>query len=100
MCNDDGSIARLDGNGGLGPVSLAALHALIDKHICGVRVVKRGTGWERKYYSYAFAPRPNRGPPTMANPHPDVGSEREPDDKVLEEIYRHALAWRLPKVEA
>jgi hypothetical protein len=100
LCNQDGGIARLDENGGLSPVAFADYCDLVDKHIAGVRVVNRDGVWQREYYSYAFAPKPRFGPPTMANPNPGAGAGREPDATVLDEIYRHELVLRLPKVES
>ena len=60
-------------------------------------VVRRGETWQREFYPDEFA---QPTPPTMANPHPDAGAAREPDAKVLDQIFRHELLWRLPRVEA
>jgi chemotaxis protein histidine kinase CheA len=35
-----------------------------------------------------------------ANPPKPLGRGREPDWEALDQIYRHELAWRLPKVES
>jgi hypothetical protein len=99
LFNHDGSLVQLDVKGALVPIGRDALHRLIDQHIAAVRVVKNGTGWRKEYFTYSFAPRPRSGPPTMANPNPDAGAGREPDDKALDEIYRRELPWRLPRVE-
>ena len=64
-------------------------------------MVKRGTGWEREYYSYRFDPAPRPAPRTA-----EMGLQRseirttEPDAKVLEEIYKNELVWRVPRAEA
>ena len=63
-------------------------------------VVRRGETWQREFYPYEFAQKRNFGPPTMANPHPDAGAACEPGAKVLDQIYRHELLWRIPRVEA
>jgi hypothetical protein len=53
----------------------------------------------REFYSYAFAPKPKFPQPTAANPNPDAGSEREPDETSFDEIFRHELVLRIPRVE-
>ena len=93
----DGSLFRLEG-GKLVGVSLAEFRGLLDKHICGERAVNGGGVWRVEYFTYGFPAKP-KFIPTMQNPHPDPKLEFEPDDKVLDLIYRHELAWRLPRVE-
>ncbi len=85
--------------GDLAPVNLAALHTFIGKHVCGVRLVNPGPGYEREYFSYQFPQRSRLPQPTQENPNPSLGPEREPDFSVLDEIYRQLLAPRLPRVE-
>jgi hypothetical protein len=88
---------RLDGER-LINVNLAGLHALIDKHIAGVRVVPNGTGWQREYFSYAFAPLP-KGPPRWEDRGKEAELCTEPDDRVLKQIYMDELLLRIPRVE-
>jgi hypothetical protein len=97
LCSLDGSIAQLDGAGGLSAVNLTTFRELIQKYVCGVRIVRNGSGWAYDYYSYAFLPKP-RFNPTNANPTPDAGWSREPDAGVLDAIYRTELVRRLPRV--
>ena len=87
LYNHDGTLVQLDySTGKLISINRDALHRLIDKHIAAVRVVNHGTkGWQREYYSYGFA----HGADTRL----------EPDAKVLDQIYRHELSWRIPKVK-
>ena len=47
------------------------LHDIITKHIAAVRVVNRDGVWRKEFFSYAIAPKPRFGPPTVANPHAD-----------------------------
>jgi hypothetical protein len=93
----DGGLFRLEG-GKLVGVALAEFRGLIEKAICAERAVNRAGVWQREYVSFGFPSKP-RHIPTMQNPHPDPKLEFEPDDKVLDLIYRHELAWRLPRVE-
>src|SRR5262245_44096381 len=93
--NDGGNIVALDGTGALLSVNRAGLHARISEAICGVRLVKNGTGYQREYFSYQFAPTPHPGPP---QPNQPVKTNSEPNDKVLDDIYRSLLLTRLPKV--
>jgi hypothetical protein len=91
----DGSLFRLDG-GKLVGVSLAEFRGLVEKAICTERAVNRAGVWQQEFVSFGFPPKA-RHIPTMANPNPP--DTLEPDDKVLDEIFRHELAWRLPRVE-
>jgi hypothetical protein len=88
----------IDGNGELVPVNLADMRALIDKHICGVRLVRNGTGWQREYFTYRFDT-PRRPDPRTGGPRPPP-DDSAPDANVLDQIYRFELAWRVPKVNA
>jgi hypothetical protein len=100
LFDHDGAIVRLDGDGQLVNINRNDLHALITEHICGLRVVKNGSGrYQRQYFSYQFA---TSGPRQQPRPEdfgkPEVVSH-EPDMLALDEIYRHRLLERLPKVE-
>ena len=100
LFDNGGAIVRLGGDGQLVNVNRDGLREFIGQHIAAVRVVKNGSGWRKEYYTYGFAPRPRPASPTMANPNPGAGTVlHEPDDKALDEIYRHELLWRLPRVE-
>jgi hypothetical protein len=94
-----GAIVRLDDNGQLVNINRNDLHELITRHICGVRVVKNGSGWEREYYSYRFAQLPHPGPPRAEDHDKPEAVTHEPDSTVLDDIYRHELLERLPKVQ-
>jgi hypothetical protein len=99
LYNHNGELVQINPMGQLAGISRNELHRLIDRHIAGVRAVMRNGRWEPEYYSYPFAPKPRRGPPTWENPNPDAGSESEPDNKALDEIHRTELVWRLPSAE-
>jgi hypothetical protein len=79
---------RLD-QGKLVPVNRAAFHGLVDQNICVVRPVEHDGEWQREYFTYRFAPAP-RINPSRPGPWPEP-DESEPDDKVLDQIYRHEL---------
>jgi hypothetical protein len=98
LFNRDGSLVRLDSAGQLVPINFAAFRKLVDKHVCGERLVQRGSGWQREYFTYQFNT-PWRPDPAAAGPRlpPD---EREPDETVLDRIYRSELAMRLPRAES
>jgi hypothetical protein len=98
LVNHDGQIAQLDGDGKLMPVNLATLRELIGKHVCGVRVVASNGMGRKEYFPYRFDAPPHPGPPRW-----ETGLQREarstgPDAKTLEEIYKHELVGRLPRV--
>lgn len=42
-------------------------------------VVNRDGVWRKEFFSYAFAPKPRFGPPTVANPRADKDTGHEPD---------------------
>jgi hypothetical protein len=86
LYNDSGRLVQLNGNGKLVGVSLVALRELIDKHICGVRVVIRDGVGRKEYFSYQFNSRPHPGPPRADRPPPDENRSREPDAQALDEI--------------
>ena len=90
LFNHNGTLVQLR-DGKLIPISRNELQELITRHVAAVRVVKRDGVWQREFYSYEFAQKPNFEPPT---------SEREPDDKVLDEIFRHELLGRIPQVKS
>jgi hypothetical protein len=100
LCNHDEQLVRLDGNGELVNVNMAAFRELIDKSICGIRVVNRGSGWQREYFTYEFAPR-RRPDPMLAGrgPLPELRNT-EPDSATLDQLYRSKLLRRIPKVES
>jgi hypothetical protein len=91
----DGGLFQLEG-GKLVGVSFAEFCGLVDKAICGVRAVNGSGVWKQERFTYGFPARP-RFNPTYANPSPPP--ELEPDDKVIEEIFRRELGWRLPRVQ-
>src|SRR4051812_45292426 len=98
LFDHNGAIVRLEG-GQLVGVNRDGWRAFIGQNFCGLRVVKNGTGWKREFYEYRFA-----SPPPRQQPRPeDFGKAEavvhEPDATVLDEIYRHRLLERLPKVE-
>ena len=63
-------------------------------------VVRRGETWQREFIHMSLQQKPNFGAATTVNPHPDAGAAREPDAKVLNQIYRHELLWWCPKAGA
>jgi hypothetical protein len=97
LFNYDGQLVQLDGNGGLSPVNFADLCDLIDQHLCDVRVVQRDGVWRKEYVPFQF-PQPPGPDPARGGARPD--DNRKPDATVLNQIYRHELALRLPKVES
>ena len=97
--NHNDRIVRLDGDGRLVPVLMADLPELIGRHICGVRVVMNNGAARKEYFAYEFPARQRPEPPRQEDWGKPPKLEREPDAKVLEQIYRHELLWRLPKVE-
>ena len=97
LCNRGGRLARLDGNGELVDINFDGFRDLVDHTICAEHIVKHGDRWEREYYPYRFPPAA-RFNPLLSGPQPAPDTS-EPDDKVLDEIYRTELLWRLPRVE-
>jgi hypothetical protein len=97
LYNRDGTLVRLDENGEIVAVNFADFRKLIDKAICGVRLARRGTKCQREFFTYEFAP-PQRPDASKSGPRPPPDNSK-PDSTVLDEIYRHELIWRLPKVE-
>ena len=101
LCNNHGQLAQPDpSTGALNNVKFDAFRAIVGKHICGARIINRGTRekphWGPEYFTFAFDHLPHPGPPRQGVPPP--AAPLEPDAKVLEEIYRHELLWRLPRV--
>jgi hypothetical protein len=72
---------------------------LINKSVCGVRVTNSGNEYKKQYFSYAFAPTPHPGPRTAAMGPQRWADSKEPDAKVLAEIYGSKLLKLLPRVE-
>ena len=99
LFNHSGDLFQLDGaTGKLVRVSQNAFRDLVDKHLCGERVVRNGTGWVREKFTYPFAPKPPRAAPTRASPNPhDADSELVPDDKAIAEVIEEVV-WQLPRV--
>jgi hypothetical protein len=96
LYNQDGKIVRIE-NRELVPVNLASLRRLIDKSICTVRAVNRGSGWEREYLTYRFPPA-RRVDASRSGPQLPL-DESEPTEEILNEIFRTELLKRLPRVE-
>jgi hypothetical protein len=92
----DGRAMQLDAAGELHVVAFEKFKSLLDKHICYVRCVKNGAGWQREYLPFAFAPAV-RYDPLKGGPMPKPDNSR-PDAKVLEELYQREVNVRLPKV--
>jgi hypothetical protein len=96
--NHNDGLVTLD-QGKLAPVNMADFKQLIDQHICGVRVVAHGNGYKKEFFSYEFAPVPHPGPRTAAQGPQLWSDSKEPDMKVLAEIYGQKLLKLIPKVE-
>jgi hypothetical protein len=97
LVNHDGSIAQLDGTGGLSPINRDQFRALLDKYVCGIRVVKNGSGWQYDRYSFDFPHKPNIQA-TNENPNPYAGWDSQPDFAAFDRIYKTDLVPMLPKV--
>jgi hypothetical protein len=97
LCCRDGQIARLNEDGSLDSINLSGLHSLIDGHLCGMYIVRNGTGYKRAFFTYTFDPAPHPGPPTQTSGVRDSRRSDGPDAQVLREVY-DALPARLPKV--
>ena len=97
LFNYRGTLARLGADGRLINVTPSALRDLIAEKICGVRVVKNGSGWRREFFSFGFDRRPRPAPRAEDFGKP-VGPETEPDTTVLDVIHRE-LPWRVAGVE-
>jgi hypothetical protein len=99
LFNDDGKIVRLNGAGEKVGVNLADFRDYLTERIAYVKLVARADGkWQREYAPYWFAPQP-RIDTSKPGPWPEP-DETTPDDKVLDEIYRRELLWRLPRVQS
>ena len=81
--------------GELVPVSLVDMRALIDKHICGVPLVRCGSACILRMGLTC-----PRGGLTRMQEDGGHKDESEPDANVLDQIYRHELAWWIPRVES
>jgi hypothetical protein len=97
LFNHNGTLVQLR-DGKLIPISPNELHELITRHVAAVRVVKRDGVWQREFYSYEFAQKPNFELPTSTNPGPGADSEREPDVEVLNTLQSELLT-RVPRAE-
>ena len=98
LFNHNGTLVQLR-DGKLIPISPNELHELITRHVAAVRVVKRDGVWQREFYSYEFAQKPNFELPTSTNPGPGADSEREPDVEVLNTLLQSELLTRVPRAE-
>jgi hypothetical protein len=98
LYNHDGALVRLGDDGQLINVNRADLHELISRHICGIKITSHNGILKKEYFTYEFAP-PRRHDATLSGPRPPPDNSL-PDANVLDELYRHELVWRLPKVEA
>jgi hypothetical protein len=98
LFNHNGTLVQLR-DGKLIPISSNELHELITRHVAAVRVVKRDGVWQREFYSYEFAQKPNFELPTSTNPGPGADSEREPDVEVLNTLLQSELLTRVPRAE-
>jgi hypothetical protein len=92
----EGGIVQHDKGGGSNPINWQRYRALIDQHVCGVRLVPNGgAGWQKEYFTYAFDPPP--GPDWKHGGRRPSPNREEPDNAVLDQIYRELLAPRLPR---
>src|SRR5262249_21321567 len=71
----------------LKPIGMTEFLDLISQHICGLRIVSQGNGYKRERFTYSFPHRPHPGPPSAAMGLPRSEDIREPDMKVLAELY-------------
>jgi hypothetical protein len=96
-----GTLVQLSPAGELIPTNLAGLQEFIDKHICGMRIVKDGIGWRREYFTWPFYPAPRPAQGTVEAGIASQGSHRTagPDQVALRQIYLEDLLGRLPRVE-
>jgi hypothetical protein len=60
--------------------------------------VNRDGKWRKEYHPFRFAPAA-RVDPTLSGPRPEP-DQSEPDAKALDQIYRHELVQRLPRVKS
>ena len=98
LFNHNGTLVQLR-DGKLIPISRNELQELITRHVAAVRVVKRDGVWQREFYSYEFAQKPNFELPTSTNPGPGADSERESDVEVLNTLLQSELLTRVPRAE-
>ena len=99
LFNQDGMLVRLD-QGKLIGITRTALREFIAQHIAAIRLVERGGEWRKEFYAYDFLPKPRVRQPTAAKPLPDAGGTREPDEQVLDRLFRHELLPRVPRVQS
>ena len=98
LFNYRNTLARLGADGQLINVTPSALVGLIAEKICGVRLVKNGSGWQRQFFTYGFDRRPRAAPRAEDFGKP-VEPETEPDITVLDVLHRE-LPWRVAGVES
>jgi hypothetical protein len=97
LCCRGEQIARLNEDGSLDSINLPGLQELINQHLCSLRIVRNGTGYERQFFTFQFALTPNPGPRTAAMGLPTATRSDGPDAQVLREVYDQ-LPARLPRV--
>jgi hypothetical protein len=99
LCSRDGQIARLTETGDLEAINLQKVKALIDQHLCGMRIVRgdNGAGFKREYFTFTFETPYHQGPPTWETGLRKASRSSGPDGQVLRDIY-DTLARRLPIV--
>ena len=97
LFDQGGRIVRVSENGEPVGVFAADFRSFLDQHICTMRLVKREGKWQVEYPPFRFPPAwrfdASRSGPQLE---PDTS---EPDDKILDGIYRHGLLPYLPKAE-
>jgi hypothetical protein len=94
--HNDGAIVQVDKASGLTPINFATFRDLVAKHVCALRLVPNGAGWQRNYFSYSFPP--PGGPDWRHGGRRPSPNASEPDNAVLEWLYREGLAPLLPRV--
>ena len=93
-----GQFVRLGENGEPVLVNAADFRTFLDQNICTMRLVQQRDGkWQVDYPPFRFPPAWRRDV-SLSGPQEEP-PEIEPNDRILDEIYRHGLAPHLPKVE-
>jgi hypothetical protein len=98
FCQESGMV-QLGAGGELLQVNFEGFRRFIDEHVCSMRVVKQGDKWVREFYLLTF-PEPIRFDPLYRGPpKPPPPRTYGPSSKDLEELYRHLVRPKLPRVE-
>lgn len=85
-------LVTLDSNGKLKQISMTDFRELVSRHICGLRVTANGSGgYRREFFTYEFPLLPHPGPRTAEMGLQKWSDSKEPDNKVLTEIYSTKL---------